>query len=129
MTPVFAQSGGTSVLGYYIFAIIAGLAVALVFRKPKGFGEALELVALSLGGLLLLMLAAGAVGVYGTKNMKALMTDPLSRAGALGVFVALGGSLWGLLRETAQDTNGMNIFEAWAWMKSGGKVPRVRKQR
>jgi hypothetical protein len=109
---------------YYLVAALAGLAVALVFRKPRTWAEAGELLALSLGGLLLLALTAGYITAFGSAKWRAWASDSNTRAGAVGVFVALGGSLWSLLRETVSDTHGMNIFEAWAWIKSGGKPPR-----
>lgn len=109
---------------YYVVAALAGLAVALVFRKPRTWGEAGELLALSLGGLLLLALSIGYINAFGSASWRAWASDSHTRAGAVGVFMALGGTLWSLLRETITDTQGMNIFEAWTWIKSGGKPSR-----
>ncbi|MGC4043503.1 MAG: hypothetical protein QM758_06830 [Armatimonas sp.] len=113
---------------YYIIAAMAGFAVALVFRKPRTWAEAGELLSLSLGGLLLLALATGYIHTFGSAHWRAWASDSHTQAGAVGVFVALGGTLWSLLRETVSDARGMNIFEAWTWIKSGGKHPhRSRK--
>lgn len=114
-------------MSYYLMAVLAGFAVALVFRKPRTGAEAAELLALSLGGLLLLALASGCLNTLGSAKWRTWAADPHTRAGAVGISVALGGSLWGLLRETARDAHGMNIFEAWAWVKAGGKLPRARR--
>jgi hypothetical protein len=116
-------------LAFYGIAALAGLAVALVFRKPRTLAEVGELLALSLGGLLLLLPAAGAIHAFGSPRWRAWAADPHTRAGAVGIAVALGGSLWSVLRQTLNDTQEMNLFEAWAWIKAGGKLPPARKKR
>jgi hypothetical protein len=111
----------------YCISALAGLAVAFAIRKPRSLGEALELLALSLGGVLLLLIGLGGVNAIGPVWLKSLAGEPLLRFGAVGVFVALGGALWGIVRQTARDAEGMNFFEVLSWAR--GKKPRTRKEK
>lgn len=124
MTPVFAQSGGTSVLGYYLVAAFVGLSVAFVFRGPKDMREGLQLLALSFGGLILLALGLGAVNTWAPKSVQQFVGQPVTQAGLVGASIALGGFVWGVINETAKDAQGLNVFELLAWFRSGGKQPR-----
>lgn len=124
--PLFANTAGDSPISFYLVAIFAGLLACIVRRKPQNLSEVVDMLSGAGGGFLLLLLLSGAINTWGSPKWRAWASDPHSQAGAMGVSIALGGNLWGIVLETAADAKGMNFFEFIQWVKSGGKAPRKR---
>lgn len=117
---------------FYYLAALVGFSALVAMRKPKTVADFAEMFAFGMSGLLLMSLCIGWINTHGSAGVKATAADPYTRAGAVGVFIAFGGSLWvllwKLLEKTSMDLEGMNLFEAVAFIVSRGKT-RPRKAR
>lgn len=131
--PVFAlqpAGAGGKDAAYFVLALVIGLGLAFVFNSPKDKKAVRDLVFVSFGGLILYALALGAVETWGNTPLRRFCSVPRTQAAIMGAFVAIGSFIWGLVKETAEDSRGMNVLEFITWIKSGGKkLPRRLKQK